>query len=374
MTQEDARLADAVRAARCYFLQDMTMEEIARDMGTSRSTISRLISFAKAEGLIEFRLRAPNQEVPLIEQQIAGTFGVEAHVVPVGDRAGEREVLEQVARSAAWLLGTICDSGMVLGVAWGTTIDAVSRHLARKPTRGSEVVQLNGAGNTFSTGIDYASEILGRFGRAFEARVQQFPVPTFFDFAATREALWRERSILRVLELQARSDVMCFSVGAVHGGVPSHVYAGGYLEERDYAVLDALGVVGDVATYFLREDGTSDDIPLNERSSGPPPSVIRQAPRRVCVVAGVNKARGLRGALAAEVVTDLVIDERTATAMLSTVPGERARGLQGRTEDPPGGRVPAPDRPQQQTGRADRPSRRPRGPMRIPSSSAPQDR
>ncbi|MDA8291599.1 MAG: sigma factor-like helix-turn-helix DNA-binding protein [Actinomycetota bacterium] len=314
---DETKLADAYRAAHCYYLQEMTMEEIGRDLGASRSTVSRLLSLARAEGLVEFRLRAPTGEVPSLEREVAARFRVDAHVVPTGDRTSEREALEQVARFAGMLLGTICDSGMVLGVAWGTTIEAVSRHLSRKPTRGSEIVQLNGAGNTYSTGIEYASEILVRFGRAFEARVQQFPVPTFFDYAATREALWRERSIIRVLELQERADVMCFSVGAVHGGVPSHVYSGGFLEDRDYALLDALGVVGDVATVFLRESGTSDNIPLNDRSSGPPHSVIRRAPRRVCVVSGVNKARGLRAALAGRLVTDLVIDERSAEALVA---------------------------------------------------------
>ena len=312
-----AKLADAYRAARCYYLQEMTMEEIGRDLGASRSTVSRLLSLARAEGLIEFHLRAPNSEVPSLELEIGVRFAIDAHVVPIGDRASEREALEQVARFASWLLGTVCDSGMVLGIAWGTTIEAVSRHLSHKPTRGSEIVQLNGAGNTYSTGIEYASEILGRFGRAFDARVHQFTVPTFFDYPHTRAALWRERSIIRVLELQERADVMCFSVGAVHGGVPSHVYSGGFLEDKDYALLDALGVVGDVATVFLREDGTSDRIPLNDRSSGPSHSVIRRAPRRVCVVSGVHKARGLRAALAGRLVTDLVVDERTADALVA---------------------------------------------------------
>lgn len=317
MVVDDSRLTDAIRAARCYYLQDMTMEEIARDMATSRSTVSRLISLAKAAGLIEFRLRTPNAQASVLEQQLRTRFDLEVHVVPVAARSTEREVLDQVARLAAWLLGTICDSGMVLGVAWGTTIEAVSQHLIRKPTHGTEIVQLNGAGNTVSTGIEYASEILGRFGRAFDARVQQFPVPTFFDYAATRRALWQERSIIRVLELQARSDVMCFSVGSVRGGVPSHVHTVGYLEEQDYLALESRQVVGDVATYFLREDGSSDEIPLNERSSGPPPELIRQAPRRLCVVSGPHKARGLRGALAGGLVTDLVIDERTAMSLLA---------------------------------------------------------
>jgi deoxyribonucleoside regulator len=314
----DAKLDEAVRAARLYFLQNMTMEEIAQDMGTSRSTISRLLALAKTEGLIEFRLRTPSEHVPDLERELSERFRTEVHVVPIAQPASEFEVLDQVARTAARLLGSLVDSDMVVGVAWGTTVFAISKHLVRKPASGCEIVQLNGAGNTFTTGIAYASDILGRFGYAFDAKVQQFPVPTLFDFAATRRALWRERSIIRILELQRRCDIMLFSIGAVHGGVPSHVYTAGYLGEADFKELGIQGVVGDVATVFLREDGSHDGISLNERSSGPPPEVVCRAPRRICVVSGTHKVRGLRGAIAAGLITDLIIDERTASALIDS--------------------------------------------------------
>ncbi len=313
----DAKLTDALRAARLYFLQDMTMEEIACDMATSRSSVSRMIALAKAEGLIEFRLRDPEGAKPALESLLQARFRVDAHVVPIPEPCSDLNILEHVAQSAAWRLGTIFESGMVLGVAWGTTTGAVSRHVSRRATHGSDIVQLNGASNTVSTGIDYASDILSRFGRAFGARVQQFPVPTFFDYAETKRCLWRERSIVRILELQARADVVIFSVGGFCGGVPSHVYSGGFLEREDYAVLQRCGAVGDVATHFLREDGTYDAIPLNERSSGPSPDVLRRAARRICVVAGQHKVVGLRGALAAGLVTDLVLDEQTAASLLA---------------------------------------------------------
>ncbi len=322
-TADDGRLGPAIRAARCYYLQDMTMEAIAREMSTSRSTVSRLLARARAEGLIEFRLRTPDEQAMLLEQRIQARHHVQVHVVPVPQRAGELEVLSQVARSAAWILDGLFGSDMILGVAWGRTVSAVSEYLQRKPTRGSVVIQLNGAGNTLSTGIEYASEILGRFGQAFDARVQQFPVPAFFDYTETRAALWRERSIIGILDLQARADILLFSVGDVgrhgamlNGGINSHVYAGGYLEEDDYLTMEAQGVVGDVATIFVREDGTFDGIPLNERSSVPPPAALRKVARRLCVVAGANRARGLKGALACGLITDLVVDEQTAEALV----------------------------------------------------------
>jgi deoxyribonucleoside regulator len=83
--------------------------------------------------------------------------------------------------------------------------------------------------------------------------------------------------------------------------------------------MEAQGVVGDVATIFLRE-GTC-DIPLNERSGVPPHGVPRAIPGRLCVGAGTNRARGLRGELARGLITDLAIDERTAEGLVGR--GER---------------------------------------------------
>ena len=205
---------------------------------------------------------------------------------------------------------------MTMGVAWGSTVSAVSRHLTPKQTHNSQIVQLNGAGNMRTTGIGYASEILRRFGEAFGAHVQQFPVPAFFDEPATKHALWRERSVSRLLDIQAHMDVALFGLGSTFSEVPSHVYAGGYLDQSDYDSLNASGAVGDVATVFFRADGSFDGIPLNERTTGPEFAVLRRTPRRICVVSGISKLASLRGALAADLITDLFVDEGTARALI----------------------------------------------------------
>jgi deoxyribonucleoside regulator len=311
---------DVLRAASMYYLQDMKMEVIARHLGTSRSTVSRLIRRARDTGLVEITLRPESTRAPGLGRSITAAFGIDAYVVPVPDSSGDAQRLDQVARTAARLLGSWFDSDMVLGVAWGTTLAAVSRHLPSKATRGSVVVQLNGAGNLHHGGFEYASDLVSTFGFAFGAIVHNFSVPAFFDYPETKQAMWRERSVRRVLDVQARADIALFSVGAVAGTVPSHVYSAGYLDVRDVAVLDAEGVVGDVCTVFLRADGSWHDVSLNARATGPSPAELQRIRRRVCVAAGDNKVVPLLAALRAGVVTDLVVDELTATRLLATTP------------------------------------------------------
>jgi DNA-binding transcriptional regulator LsrR (DeoR family) len=204
---------------------------------------------------------------------------------------------------------------MILGIAWGTTTSVISRYLQPKPTYNSQIVQLNGAGNTQTTGIDYASEILMRFSQNYGAPAHLFPVPTFFDYAETKNALWKEGSIRRLLDLQQKADLLLYSIGAVNAGIPSHVYSGGYLEEKDYQELERQNIAGDIATVFFREDGRFDRIPLNDRSSGPGLKMFQQK-NGICVVSGLSKVRGLHAALKGRLMRELILDEPIARRLV----------------------------------------------------------
>jgi deoxyribonucleoside regulator len=306
---------EMLTAATMYYLQDKKMDAIAEHLHVSRSSVSRLLKRAREEGLVEITLRPTASLSSGIGQEIAQRYGIDCQIVPLPDGSTGEERLDQVARATAHLVGGWFDSDMVLGVAWGTTLSAIAGHLSRKPTRGSAVVQLNGAANDRTFGVDYVSDLVSGFARAFDAAVHLFPVPAFFDYAETRRAMWRERSVARVLDVQRRADMVLFSIGAISGELPSHVYSAGYLDPDDITRLSDEGVVGDVCTVFLRADGTFRDLALNDRATGPTPDELRRIPRRVCAVAGDAKVVPLRAALLAGVVTHLITDELTARAL-----------------------------------------------------------
>lgn len=315
--ESSVKAREALRAAQLYFQQDLTMEAIAAEMGVSRSSVSRLLSFARAAGLVEIRVHSPHERAGAIQREIARRHDVAAHVVPVPDHTSEVDRLERVSLSAARMLGRFIDSNMTVGIAWGSTMTAVSRHLEPRPLHDVVFVQLNGAANNETTGIVYASEILRRFADAYAATTQQFPVPAFFDDPATKAAMWRERSTQRVLGIHQRMDAALFGLGSPFSTVPGHVYAGGYLDKSDMDSLRDQGVVGDVATVFYRADGSWRDIPINARASGPDPETLRHVARRIAIVAGASRMASLRGALAAGLITDLVLDEGAARALLA---------------------------------------------------------
>ena len=283
-------LLRAYEAASMYYVQGETMEVIAHHLGVSRSTVSRLLARARQEGVVRVSLVQPGGAGSL-EGRMAQVFGVRMHIVPVREGTTEIHRLQQVASVAAAhmvdLIEALAESGrgrgvdaresggtegdepagsgrdadagsVVVGVAWGTTMSEVSAALPSRSVPGLTVVQLNGASDPVREGPS-AGEVLSRMRLSLGARTISFPVPAFFDHVATREAMWSERSVKRVLSVVRRASLAVFGVGALdtlNGALPSQVYEGGHLTARDQGVLRRQNVVGDVCTVLLREDGS----------------------------------------------------------------------------------------------------------------------
>ena len=340
-------LMRAYEAASMYYVQGETMEVIAHHLRVSRSTVSRLLARARQEGVVRVTLVQPGGAGSL-EGRMTQAFGVRTHIVPVREGTTEIHRLQQVASVAAAHMVDLIEAlaeqagnggpqvqdpagsggegsvqgrgsgGVVVGVAWGTTMSEVSAALPSRSVPGLTVVQLNGASDPVREGPS-AGEVLSRMRLSLGARTISFPVPAFFDHVATREAMWSERSVKRVLAVTRRASLAVFGVGALdalNGALPSQVYEGGHLTARDQAVLRRQNVVGDVCTVLLRSDGSWRDVTLNARATGPTPAQLSRIPRRLCVAAGTGKARALLAALRARTATDLVVDDATARAVL----------------------------------------------------------
>ncbi|SIQ73772.1 DNA-binding transcriptional regulator LsrR, DeoR family [Alkalispirochaeta americana] len=313
MNTEDRIYQEALSVATMYYYQGLTTEAIAREMNFSRPKVSRLLSHARSSGMVEIKIVNVQKALSPLERQIRDTFGLDAvHIVPAPELMGEVVWLERVARYTANYLNSVLSSGDILAIAWGTTISEIASNLIPHRVPELRVVQLNGSGNTFTPDNRYAANILHHFAQNYEANVMLFPVPTFFDYRETKAAMWQERSVKRIIDLQQNASVLLYSIGSVNAGVPSHVYSTGYLDPEDMEELEREQVIGDLATVFFREDGSWEDIPLNSRASGPPLSLYRKVKRAICVVSGRNKVPGLRAALKARLMSELILDEPTA--------------------------------------------------------------
>ena len=300
---EDARCAHAPRT--CTTCRTARWRRSPASSARRARSVSRLLSHARATGIVDIRIRSPLEAAAAASSsEILERFGVAAHVVPVPDDASDVERLERVAVvGCTHARPTSCDSNHDDRRRLG--LDDERREPA--PRAEGHVTTPSSCSSTERAtrarpGILYASEILSRFAAAYGGTASAVPGARVLRRPAhASSAMWRERSTQRILDHagpHGRRRVQRRL--ADFAAVPSHVYAGGYLEPEDF---------GRSRRRRRRRRRRDRVLPRRRhratasRSTSARPgrtsTCCAGSPRRICVVSGRAKLASLRGALAA---------------------------------------------------------------------------
>ncbi len=322
MDQDQQQLENALQAAQMYYYQNLPMKRIAAELEVSHSTISRLLTWARNEGLIEIRINDVRRRASPLEEVLKLHFKLKAvKVVAVAEVAGESVWQDRVARVAANYLSQFMEPDMILGVAVGQMVNHIAACLTPKSLINSHVVQLNGGSYVPGPGREHSSNLIAHIASNYEAMGHLFSVPSFFDYPETKQVLWRESSIQRILNLQNKSDLILFSPENLTSDINRFHADSAEATDQSTSIrqqLESCQAVGLVANVLIDRDGQFENIPLNQQACGPDLSLFNNVDRAICVVSGSDKLDCLWGALRGKYVTDLIIDEPTARRLVES--------------------------------------------------------
>jgi deoxyribonucleoside regulator len=301
-----------IQVAKRYYELDMTMGDLAKELGLTRWQASRLLSEARETGIVRIEIIPRTPRRPDLESRLQSTFGLkEAIVVPASDE-DDSLLLDSVARAAGRLLAGLGKMPLI-GVSWGRTMSAVAHHLPPFWNEGAEVVLLNGAMN-IRNAATRTNNVAERFAMSARGTATLLPVPAILGHAATRIALEQDPTIAGVLELGRRAPVICFGLGAI--GPDSVLVQSGFVSEAEAATLTAKGAVGDILSRYVDAEGGIVDADLNARTIGLDLRFCRDRAYSIGVGCGTAKHAITRAAVRAKYLNVLVTDEQTALFLL----------------------------------------------------------
>jgi deoxyribonucleoside regulator len=302
-----------IQVAKRYYKLDMTMGDLAKELGLTRWQASRLLSDARESGIVRIEIvpRAPRS--PDLESRLQRRFGLkDAVVVPRTEDEDDGLLLGKVAQAAGRL---IVGLGRVplIGISWGRTMSAVANRLPPFWNEGVEVVLLNGAMNIRSPGTR-TNNTAELFAYSANGTATLLPVPAILGHAATRVALEEDPTIAGVLALGRRAPVICFGMGAV---VPDSVLVqSGFVTEAEQAALRTKGAVGDILSRYIDADGNIVDPELDARTIGLDLNDCADRDFSIGVCAGRAKHAIALACLRARYLNVLVTDDGTARFLL----------------------------------------------------------
>ncbi len=301
------------QVAELYYDQGLTQAAIADRLGYSRSMISRLLTAAREQGVVEVRIHHPLSRQMDLEQQLRHAFGLlEARVLARGNLEYP-DLLRRLGVLAARLVEDLVADHMTLGVSWGTALAEMVGALRWQP-RSVYVVQMIGSLGASAPEID-GPELARRLARNFGGRYATLPAPLIVDSEVTRTNLCDERRIQRVLDDAADASLALVGIGTVDPTLSSLVRAG-YLEPRQLDELVAVGAVGDVCAIHFDQVGRLVHTPLTRRVVGIDYDHLVRIPRRLGIAGDLPKAPAILGAVRSGLINILVTDDAVAATLL----------------------------------------------------------
>jgi len=142
-----------------YYLNDNKQSEIADMIGLTRSAVSRMLTEAREKGIVEINVNHPFHFNLDLEDKLKGVFNLKhVGVLKIRNNPEHGEIRKLLGKATAVKLAGLIKPGYKIGIAWGTTVQAVIESFDPLPISNTQVIQLVGV--LGSTRNSYSAQTL----------------------------------------------------------------------------------------------------------------------------------------------------------------------------------------------------------------------
>jgi len=314
MENSDARSVYLAEVASMYYDQNMTQQEIADKIGITRSGVSRLLSEARAKGIIEIIVHHPWRTSAELEATLLATFNLKAVRVLLRGNKTYKAMLRGLGVLASQHFARILGSDDVVGISWGTGLYQMLQAMRPVSCPDVEVVQLvGGTGSEKSSSIGPLLAPL--LANTLGCTCFYLHAPLLTESKAACEALLQERSIREALARGEHADIALVGIGSTNPDV-YNPYKLGYVDADELTELRAGGAIGTMCGRLYNIEGAMLDIDFNHRVIGITLEALTKIDTVLGVAGGAVKAEAILGALRGGFVNVLITDEQAARSVL----------------------------------------------------------
>jgi DNA-binding transcriptional regulator LsrR (DeoR family) len=297
-------------AARLCYDFDISQREVAKTLGISPATLTRLLQKAKELGIITISVQPPYEYVRNFNELASKTKQKLAlsEVIIVPSSYKSEVVRKELGFASARWISSVLSEGMTIGFSGGRSIAEIIPFL-KKSSMQLQVVQL--MGGVSPTEIKIQADVIARETAARLGGVcHVIHGPAIFPNENSLAQLLSNRIVSEVIKNFDALDVAVAGIGALNNDNP--LMQCGFLTDEEIKHLLALGCVGDICGHFFNQEGEECDPTLSCRILGVQLSQLIKTPKVCAVAAGLDKVPAVIAACKAKVPKTLITDIATA--------------------------------------------------------------
>jgi DNA-binding transcriptional regulator LsrR (DeoR family) len=304
-----------VKVSKMYYEAGLSQDEIILRLNLSRSKISRLLQQAREEGIVQITVTTPKHLFSDLETRLEKTFGLyEAIVVETHSGDSQENVLRELGIAAAAYLERSLGTTTILGISWGSTLNAMVTALHSNHLPNVKVVQIIGGLGQPEAEV-HATELCHRLARALGSQLTLLPAPGIVATEQARDVLLTDLYVQRAVEMFDHLEIAFVGIGAP-GPKSLLLQDSSILSSIELQMLLQHGLVGDIALRFFDAQGQSVQSEIDQRVIGISFEQLKNIRRVVGVAGGPQKFQAILGALRGRLVNVLITDSINAEKLL----------------------------------------------------------
>lgn len=305
-----------VHISELYYHQSLNQNEIARILGISRPTVSRLLEEARDNGVVEIIVHSPITKDSKLSAELRNRFHLREAIVVAG-RTNHDTALANCGKAAAKLLTSILANNMSIGLTWGRGINAICNAIQPKEYYNVNVVQMAGCLGTGNPKLD-GLELALHVAKMYNGTYANIIAPIFVDNKMVYDHLIASPQIKSTLKKAAHVDIALTGIGSLEDPDGTLTLAGCYSDEHLIAAKER-GAVGHILARLLDSEGNEVALPDLYPISAPL-EVMRNTEWSIGICASAAKAQATLAVINGQYINCLIADEPLARELLSKAP------------------------------------------------------
>ena len=307
-----------VKIARLYYEEELTQAQIAERLRISRQKVQRLITQARAEGIVQIAINPIMGIYSDLEKSLEKRFGLrEAVVVETTEYEDKPTVVREVGAGAAEYLLRILRPHDKVVISWGGSLLGMVNTLSFSTrTELQDISVIQGLGGLVDPNHEvHATELVRRLARVLNAKAILLPAPGVAGSKAARDVFLKDPFVSKTLSFACSANLALMGIGAP---APDSVLVreGTIVTWKQLSELQQKGAVGDINLRYFDKFGKHLPSDLDDGVIGLTLKQIQEIHHVVGIAGGAGKLAAIRGALAGRLIHALITDHVTAHHLL----------------------------------------------------------
>ncbi|WP_312470588.1 sugar-binding domain-containing protein [Neobacillus sp.] len=301
-----------IRVAELYYQHKLNQNEIAKIIGTSRPSVSRLLDEARDQGIVTFTINTPIKKNASLSEAIRMKYELKDAVVITGSPDYETSMANVGKAVSEYLLGFLHDN-MSIGITWGQAVRELVNCLPETNFENILAVQLIGSIGVLDQSLD-GTELVYRLAKKLNGKYCILNSPAYVTSKQLQQEMLDQPQIKEVIEYGRKVDITVNGIGTLE---PQHntLRKAGSLNNMDVMALKAKGAVGHLMGRMYNLNG----VEVQRENLYPVAGeldILRNAPISIGCVVSADRAEPTIGALNGKLVNVLICDEALALKIL----------------------------------------------------------